>query len=198
MTMTTLLSIARLRELLDYDPDTGLLTWKRRVGKFSSRWNQLYAGKIAGTVVPAGYVAVKILNRDYLAHRVVWAMVHGKWPECIKHRNGNLADNRLTNLADVSRAIVQRNLRMPSTNTSGICGVSWSKVPRRWVASIRVDDVTYNLGLFAHKEDAAKARRAAEAIRERRQSPSKLRRALRMLSLQTQHLAHSIRAEVPA
>lgn len=44
-----------LRQLLDYDPQTGALTWKPRTGKWSSRWNKRYAGKIAGKSIHLGH-----------------------------------------------------------------------------------------------------------------------------------------------
>lgn len=98
-----------LRQLLHYDPETGLLTWKPRpVGTSSARtlvkhWNSHHAGKVAGTPHRDGTIAVKILNRILLAHRVIWAMVHNDWPECVYHRNGKTADNRLVNLRATTR-----------------------------------------------------------------------------------------------
>ena len=83
-------------------------------------------------------VIIKIDDRPYLAHRVAWAMVHETWPDCIVHRNGRLSDNRLRNLRDMSRKAVQRRPVIYRTNTSGVRGVSWNRVIRKWVASIRV------------------------------------------------------------
>lgn len=42
-------------------------------------------------------------NVIYAAHRVIWAMVHDEWPECVRHRNRNDADNRLANLFAMTR-----------------------------------------------------------------------------------------------
>ena len=166
--MAKLPTQARLRKLLAYDPETGVLTWKpRKSGHRPAWWNKLYAGKPAGTITPGGPVALKIGNRNFLAHRVIWAMVHGTWPECVVHRNGKLADNRLANLRDASRKGGQRSLRMLSTNTSGVRGVSWSKTRGKWVAQIKIDDWTFCLGAFDEKGAAAQARRAAEVKRDR-------------------------------
>lgn len=162
------LSPELLRTLLDYDPKTGALTWKSRTtGKRPLWWNRMYAGKRAGSTMPDGNVLLKIDDRSYLAHRVIWAMVHGAWPECVVHRNGKLGDNRLRNLRDVNRKTIQRQPVLYRTNTSGVRGVSWSKAARKWVASIRVDDLTIHLGSFATKEEAARARRAGEERRDR-------------------------------
>lgn len=166
--MKPLPSPEQLRALLDYDQDTGVLTWKPRTrGWRPNWWNAMYAGTVAGTVTPGGPVAIKIHDQNYMAHRVIWAMVHGTWPECVIHRNRKLADNRLKNLRDMSRKAVQRRPVIYRTNTSGVRGVSWNRKSQKWGASIRVADVQINLGSYATKEEAAKARRAGERRRDR-------------------------------
>lgn len=97
-----------LRELLDYDPETGVLTWKRRIGKRAGSFNLRYAGTRAGTLRSDGYIAVKVRNVIYAAHRIIWAMVHGEWPECVRHRNRDDADNRLSNLHAATRFTVSK------------------------------------------------------------------------------------------
>ena len=87
-----------LRALLDYDPRSGLLTWKPRAGKWSSRWNKRYAGRPAGTLTADGYVMIKVGNQNIPAHRAIWAMLSGVWPTIVRHGNGDPADNRKANL----------------------------------------------------------------------------------------------------
>lgn len=158
----------RLRELLEYDPKTGKLIWKPRQGEGRvAYWNRRHAGTAAGTLCPDGHIAIKIDDTNYLAHRLIWAMVHGTWPECVVHRNRNRSDNRLRNLQDTSRKVVQRRPVIYRTNTSGIRGVSWNRRTQKWVASIRVDDVTINLGSHDTKEAAGRARREGEKRRDR-------------------------------
>jgi hypothetical protein len=157
----------RLRELLDYDPKTGILTWKPRTGHEAARWNSKYAGTRAGSRCPDGHILIKIDDRSYLAHRLIWAMEHGTLPECVVHRNGKRDDNRLKNLRAMTRKAVQRRPVLYRHNTSGIRGVSFNSKTGKWCASIRVDDVTISLGSYATKEEAAKARRAGERRRDR-------------------------------
>lgn len=161
-------SVELLHELFAYDVRTGVLTWRPRAfGYLPVRWNKLHAGKAAGTVTPDGSILIKLSDQNYLAHRIIWAMAHGEWPECVLHRNGNRSDNRLKNLRAASRKAVQRNLPMLSPNTSGVRGVSWASRRCKWVASIKIDDFSFNLGTFERKEDAARARLRAEKRRDR-------------------------------
>ncbi|KPL67383.1 hypothetical protein SZ64_04250 [Erythrobacter sp. SG61-1L] len=151
-----------MQALLDYDPSTGALTWRARGGKFSSRWNARYAGRQAGTKTPEGYVVVKINDRNHGAHRVIWALIHGCWPDCIDHINGDGTDNRLSNLRAVSRAINQRNQKRHRSNTSGRTGVHWLASHEKWIAHIKIDGRSIHLGRFDDKDSAIEARIVAE------------------------------------
>lgn len=170
------IEIEMLNRLLDCNPDTGFLTWKKRTvdlfdgGKYSAerdcaRWNGQFAGKSAlATDNGQGYKRGRIFSTTCLSHRVVWAMVHGEWPAGeIDHINGMRDDNRLVNLRAVTRAENMRNAAMPITNTSGVMGVSWYKPSQKWCAFINVKGKRKHLGYFTDKADAIAARAAAEA-----------------------------------
>lgn len=103
-----------LRQLLDYDPETGILTWKYRdVSWFRpsatrsavhvcALWNSRYAGKPALTGHwGLGYRAGSVLGVRVKAHRACWAIHYGKWPsEDIDHDDGDSSNNRIRNLFD--------------------------------------------------------------------------------------------------
>ncbi len=152
--------IAYLRNALDYDPQNGVLTWRKR-NDVLPRWNTSWAGKPAFTALHNGYPMGRLDYRKYAAHRVAWAIYYGRWPKEVDHINGNRADYRVENLREVSRAENAKNLAKPKNNTSGFIGVSWSKTCNKWLASIRVQGKRIGLGFFDNKDDAIAARKAA-------------------------------------
>jgi hypothetical protein len=161
---------AQLCQLLRYEPETGKLYWRERPSlSFPSegharRWNGLWANQEALAHISAdGYFKGKIWGAPMRAHRVIWAMVHGAWPEHdIDHINHNRADNRLANLRAVSRAENLKNMTMRRDNTSGVAGVTWKKETGRWNASIFTDGKRRHLGYYDSIAEAANARAAAE------------------------------------
>lgn len=125
-------------------------------------WNTRFAGKEAGYIGKKGYSHIRILGRRYLAHRLIWKMVHGYDPECIDHINRERLDNRLENLRNVLVTENSLNNSVNSRNRSGTTGVYWDTTIKRWRAKIFVRRKEYNLGRFANKADAIEARKAAE------------------------------------
>lgn len=162
-----------LRQLLEYDPDTGKLFWRERPESLftkgkrfkpstqSKQWNTRYAGKEAMTSVGAGgYLKGTIDGVYYLAHRVIWKLVTGIDPDEIDHIDGGRANNRFDNLRDVNRGQNAKNIATPRTNTSGVMGVY--SVSKSWTASIRANGLQIHLGTFDTMEEALEARKAAE------------------------------------
>lgn len=155
-------SIAYLRQRLSYDADTGELRW-RDCPAAGERWNSRWAGRIAGSVKPDGYTAVCVNYRMMRAHRVVWAMHHGFWPELdIDHINHDRSDNRIANMREVSRRRNCKNQSLSKANTSGHTGVSWCKRTQRWLAQVHPNRQAVFLGRYARLEDAVAARKAAD------------------------------------
>lgn len=160
---------------LRYEPQTGRLFWKERspelfaAGNTSKEsvcktWNKRFAGKEAFTASNTGYRYGAIFAQLYLAHRVIWLMVHKAWPEDqIDHINGDRADNRIKNLRAVTNRQNCKNQCARSDNSTGVTGVYWFKRDSRWVSSITSDGKTVHLGYFDSFEDAVNARKIAEA-----------------------------------
>lgn len=159
-----------LRQLLRYEPETGMYFWKERpASMFSSegyckKWNTQYANKQSMTTKGGdNYYQIRVLGINFKAHRVVWAMHYGEWPNgSIDHINGVQTDNRITNLRVVSHSENLKNMGVRKNNTSGVVGVCWDKREHRWKAFIRQGGKMFNLGNFDKIEDATQARKKAE------------------------------------
>ena len=118
--------------------------------------------KPAGTVKPDGARHIHVKGKDYLAHRLIWLYLNGKFPDnTIDHVNGDRLDNRIENLRDVTHQENHKNRQKPCTNTSGHMGVCWNKAREKWHAQINVDGVRKHLGCFNILEDAVAVRQAA-------------------------------------
>lgn len=153
-----------LRRLLRFDPDTGKLFWLW-CDAVSVQRNGQYAGKEAlNTRGHDGYCKGKVMGVTLLAHRVIWAIVYGRWPEhYIDHINMVRSDNRLSNLREATRSENGCNRPAPKNNISGVKGVDWNKTAGKWQARIRKDGKSKRLGLFDTVSDAAMAYSAAAA-----------------------------------
>lgn len=165
-----------LKELLEYR--NGKLYWKfvdikyqlemgvaKRERSAKTR-NTKYAHKEAGHefLTTSGTLAhqVRILNKSYYTHRVIYKLLTGEEPLLIDHINGNPVDNRIENLRSVSNQENARNTKMFNTNTSGHVGVSFMKAASKWEAYIWDNYRKINLGLFKTKEEAVEAREKAQ------------------------------------
>lgn len=150
-----MIPVKRLHELLSYDPDTGDLFWK------SYRNSQAIERQKAGSINNYGYCVVGIDNKVYQAHRVIWAMYYGQWPDDeIDHINRNRVDNRIANLRCVSGNINMKNKSKSKANSSGHTGVYKTK-EGRWMARICVDRKLLNLGTYESIEEAVAVRKRA-------------------------------------
>lgn len=146
-----------LRSILDYNPETGVLT---RTVSTSPR---VKVGDVAGSPDSAGYPKVKVQNRSYTAHRLVWLHYYGTWPKGeIDHINRIKDDNRIANLREVSHEQNMQNKSRYQVNTSGHTGVTWHKLTSKWQAVIRNVQKDVYLGIFDTKEEAIAARKAGE------------------------------------
>jgi len=141
---------ARVLELLDYDPATGLFTWKIRRGCRP-------AGAEAGTL-SYGYIRIKVDGKCYRAHRLAWLVVNGHLPDELDHINLIKDDNRISNLRPATSQENSRNTGRRSSNTSGFKGVCWHSRDKKWHA--RAQDVNGKrkfLGSFPTPEAASAA-----------------------------------------
>jgi hypothetical protein len=165
--------IALLRALLVYEKDTGRLYWRRRpvewfkpnsLGQMAAAnaWNRRYAEQEAFTSTNGGgYRNGCVLRVNLKAHRVAWAIHHGRWPSEVDHLNGDKTDNRLDNLREVTRQINSCNRSRRSDNSSGAVGVDFYQ-GRTWRARLHTQGREVVIGYFDTMESAVAARKAAQ------------------------------------
>jgi hypothetical protein len=141
------LTAERARELLSYDPETGVFRWaKTRPGK--------PAGKMTGAL-SHGYILIRVDNVLYRAHRVAFLIMEGAWPPChVDHINGIRNDNRWANLRHATASENGRNKALQSNSGSGYKGVSFFKPIKKWSAYIGSKKKRFHLGYFETAEDA--------------------------------------------
>lgn len=150
-----------LKQLVEYDDATGLLRWR------VSRAGGAKAGDIVGSFDSQGYMRTRICGKPCLLHRLVWFYVHGSWPKgVIDHVNGDRADNRITNLRDVSNAANVQNQKKAqrSNKSTGMLGVTPIQRSKLLAAKIVVNGRSLYLGAFATPELAHEAYVQAKRI----------------------------------
>jgi hypothetical protein len=147
----------RLKELLHYDPDTGVFIWIKKSSP------KTLIGSAAGSLSKEGYWRIMIDGKSHKTHRLAWLYVYGEFPNGIlDHINRDKADNRISNLRIVTFSENNQNSKIYKNNTSGVTGVYWHKVQQKWKACVRISRKLKHLGSFITMEEAIAARRLAE------------------------------------
>jgi hypothetical protein len=152
------LTAQRLRELLHYDPETGVFT--RKV----YRCARGAANSTAGYPNPDGYIHFMVDRRMYMAHRLAWLYMTDKWPEyLVDHRDGNKSNNRFDNLRQADRSLNAQNKRAArSDSKSGLAGAYFDARWGKWFSNITYGGKRRGLGMFATAQEAHEAYIAAK------------------------------------
>lgn len=158
-----------VREFLDYDSETGKLTWRERDRRWfkSARdckiWNSRLAGKQAFTTLSRdGYFQGKIFDKSYQAHRIIFLYMTGNFPNEIDHINHIRSDNIWMNLRETTSQGNKKNTSQRKDNTTGQTGVYWSNYHQKWRAEIKINKKSIHLGYFDTFESAVTDRKVAE------------------------------------
>lgn len=137
------MNIERLREVLSYNAETGILVWKQTLSP------RAQAGQVAGSKTDAGYITLGLDGQVIKAHRVAWAIYYGEIPEKdIDHKNGIRSDNWIENLRQATVVENAYNQTKARNNISGFKGVSWDNTRNKWRACCTVNKKRKTLGYF--------------------------------------------------
>lgn len=145
-----MISREELRELLNYDPETGIFRWRKSIN------NRVKVGDIPHATAGKGYYTVQIYGQRYYLHRLAFFYMTGEWPkQCVDHKNGVVTDNRWSNLRHASVSQNAWNMRCQTRAASPYKGVWLNKRINRWTAEITVNKKKRYLGSFLTQEEAA-------------------------------------------
>lgn len=142
----------RLREVLSYDPNTGIFHWLKTLSV------RAMAGAVAGSLKPSGYICINIDGSRHRAHRLAWIYMTGTAPtKMVDHRDNIRHHNWWSNLREADNQQNGANSRRKHFGTSGYKGVGWSKQRQKWAAKITVSRRQIHVGFYETKEEAAAA-----------------------------------------
>ena len=146
-----MLTQERLKELLHYDPETGVFTWliaRQRVRK----------GSPAGTLHKHGYWVIKVDGRSYNASRLAWLYMTGEWPKHqIDHSDLDRHNDRWSNLREATVSQNNTNRRAQKDNSCGVKWAYWSPRHRKFVGQIRINKKIISAGYFETAYEANQA-----------------------------------------
>lgn len=144
----------QLKQLFNYDPDTGIFTFKLKTARC------VKVGKIAGSLENDGYLRIAISGERYHAHRMAFIYMNCELSNTyqVDHINGIRIDNRISNLRLATIAENSQNQRNPSSRTkTGFLGVSWKEHAKKFLARIVLDGKYIHIGYFVTAEEAHEA-----------------------------------------
>lgn len=141
-----------IKSILHYEQETGVFKWISRTS------NRINIGDIAGSNKSFGYRQIKVSGKLYCAHRLAFLYVFGRFPLYeLDHINGNVSDNRISNLREASRQENMKNRGLYANNSSGYKGVYFMKSNKRWISAARLNGKNNYLGAFKSALEASNA-----------------------------------------
>jgi hypothetical protein len=171
--MSSMLTFEEANALLNYNPETGIFTWK------ITRGNKVKAGGVAGYSHPSGYTYIGILNKTYSSHRIAWLLYYEQHPLLqIDHIDRNRGNNAISNLREVGISTNNSNKEIKNDNLSGYTGVYKSKYG--YSACIHRNNNRVHLGYFKTAKEASEkylqARISPEILNLPYKQPKKIER----------------------
>jgi len=137
----------RLRELMTYDPETGIFIWKTSGGRGPTSHR---SGEVINQAPTSdGYLRIVISGVAYGLHRLAFLYMRGRYPAHeIDHRDLNRSNNCWSNLREATHSQNQANKRGYSRSRSRLKGVTWRPERQQWRSRLFKDGKNHYLGLF--------------------------------------------------
>ena len=132
----------RLKELVDYDPETGVFTWK------VSRPNGIYPGMIAGQTDMRGYGRISLDGKRYKLHRLAYLYYHGFVPSMLDHIDGDTVNNRISNLRPCTGTENNLNRSYTKANQLKIKNVHQDIKSGKYIVQVLIEGKRQYLGRF--------------------------------------------------
>lgn len=151
------LPIELAKELFSLDEEKGVLFWAKKTSK------KVIVGTPAGQHRSDGYISIGVDGRRYLAHRIIFALVNGYYPDEIDHADGDQRNNHPSNLREATRSQNNMNRAVQCNNSSGAKGVYLHRNSGKWHARIKVGGKYISLKYHTTMESARKAYEEASA-----------------------------------
>lgn len=159
-----------LNSRFNYDSVNGVLTWKPR-SDVPKWWNTKYANTSPSNTDKLGYLRAKMTRGDFSGyvsvHRICFFMYHGWIPEVVDHIDGDVQNNRISNLRPSDWKTNTWNRKANSNTRTGFKGVNAvrdrNKVITGYIAKIGHNGTREYLGYFPTPELASAAYQKREA-----------------------------------
>ena len=152
-----LISQTRLKEVLDYNPITGIFTWKEKIA------DKVTVGARAGSLHPSGYRFIRLFGRRYREHQLAFLYMLGYFPPQVDHADHDQSNNSWINLEESSYEKNGKNHPKTIRNVTGVVGVS-QRPDGKYVARIYTNKKHVFLGVFTTIEEATLAREEANLL----------------------------------
>ena len=150
-----MLTHSALLKIVHYDPDSGIFTRLLSAGNTKR-------GSRTGSLGTRGYLRITIDKRTYLAHRLAFFYMTGRWPDPeVDHKDDTTDNNKWNNLRECSHQQNTSNRRRRKDCRSNLKGAHRCRGLSRWKSSIMVHGVRHHLGTFETAELAHAAYCAA-------------------------------------
>lgn len=132
--------------------EDGKLFWKN-----PSKYKPELINKEAGSLHKSGYRNIKINNKSYREHRIIFLYFNKYLPKCLDHIDRNKSNNKIENLREATKQQNSFNSNINKNNTSGFKGVDFHKPSNKWRARIHLNNKLTHLGMFSNPILAAYA-----------------------------------------